>query len=321
MTSKTGSLVDHQVLVTGAGGYIGSALIPRLINEGAWVIGIDLRKPSKDFEKFSSSSFTFVEGEFAKLGQKLVTHSLRKTPVRSCVIHLAGISSVNQCNEHPYKAFLSNVALTVQALEFCRKQNIERFIFPSTGLVYGNKRMKPAKEDSQENPENIYAWTKLAAEKMVLAYSEKYNIKGFMGRISNIYGRFVKNGTIISDIVEQVHKRSAEVVIKDGNPVRDFIFVNDVVAALVSFISLKSDNETEVYNISSNSGTSILKLSETICELSGVPRQRVKSLKAIGGIASTLILDNTKLMKTGWRPKYSLDDGLRTMNVTSCGDE
>jgi len=311
-------LANHQVLVTGASGYIGSALIPRLIDEGARVIGIDLRKPSKDFENFAPSSFTFFEGEFGKVVQKLGTHLLKKAPVRSCMIHLGGMSSVNQCNEYPYRAFLSNVDLTCQALEFCRKRNIGRFIFPSTGLVYGNKALNPAKEDSQENPENIYAWTKLAAEKIILAYSERYKIKGLIGRISNVYGSYIKKDSIMGDIIKQVQRRSAEVVIEDGNPVRDFIFINDVVSALVSFINLKNDNKNDVYNISFNAGTSILKLAETMCELDGVPRQRVRSQKALDGIASTLILDNTKLMKTGWRPKYSLNNGLRIMDGTSC---
>lgn len=319
---KTGSLAMHDILVTGASGFIGKTLIPELINEGAKVIGVDLKNPNKECEKFPESSFTFFKGEFTKLEERLVKYVQENGSKISYVIHLAGMSNVNDCNDYPYRAFQSNVGLTVQVLEFCKKLGIGRLIFPSTGLVYGyNNERNPIKEDSKKKPENIYAWTKLSAEKMIQGYSENYGLKAVVGRISNVYGGFIKTNTVLGDIVKQVRNQDTEVVIEDGTPIRDFIFINDVVSALLSFITIESGNKYSIYNISCNKGTSILELAEAVCKINGVPKTAVKSRKPMSEIGSTLVLDNSKLMNTGWKSRYSLNDGLRIMKDNSWSDE
>lgn len=307
----------NHILVTGASGYIGEILIQELITSGAKVIGVDLEYPLETSKHVSKQSYFFLKGKFEELKGKLASHIKEKQIKISCVVHLAGKTNVQECHNNPYGAFQSNIELTVQVLEFCRETNIERFIFPSTSLVYDyNNSSVPHIEDSTKKPKTIYAWTKLSAENMIQAYSKNYGLKTVIGRISNIYGGSLKENTVLSEILKQAWSNKEKILVEDGNIIRDFVYVDDVVSAIIFFLDLKEKNKFSIFNISQNVGTSIFNLAKTACQINGLPISAVKSRIHMRDIHNVLILDNTKLKNTGWNPQYSLTDGLRILNNT-----
>ncbi|RJQ27352.1 NAD(P)-dependent oxidoreductase [Candidatus Parcubacteria bacterium] len=322
------SLIGQHVLVTGAGGYIGVPLIRILVENGARVLGVDIEKPRLVWEDIPSDLFTFMAVDMNTLSADLKGYTKSVGEEVLCMIHLAGLSNVDECNQNPLQAFSYNVGLTVKALDICREHGIERFIFPSTALIYGfQKDPTPVKEDFKENPENIYAASKLSAEKMILGYAKGYGINPIIGRLSNVYGvndcRLdhndanhpfpIKRNTILFDLLDQIHNRKDKIVLKDGSAIRDFIHIEDVVGALVMFVTMKNTSDQQVFNVSQSIGTSILKFAQTLCDINNISRDAITSLKPMYEKGPALVVDNSQLKAAGWRPVYSLEAGLRNV--------
>lgn len=322
-------LTGKLILITGVSGFIGSLLMPALIKRGAKVIGVDYRKPDKGCCGFINDEINFFDGGIHKLPDDLKSYLDKTGEKITCVIHLAGMSDIHACQEDPLKAFRSNVELTVETLEICRQFDIRRYIFPSTALIYGYQSdSSPIPEDAEKKPENIYAATKLAAENMISGYAKMYSINAIICRLSNVYGvghesyvhknlKFwfpIKRSTILFDVLVQIFNGSSRIVIKNGNPVRDFIFIEDVISAIISLVELNSLERCKVFNISRGIGTSIFEFAQKLCEINHKPRSIVVSEEPISIAGPSLVTDNSALKKTGWHPEYSLDEGLRLVS-------
>gem|GEM_PF-2102874 len=234
---------------------------------------------------------------------------------RCCaVVHLAGMSHAGACEKNPYGAFEANVSLTARLLDFCRGRMSARFIFPSTGLVYGMESDRPIAEEAPLYVRNIYTATKIAAENIVNGYAKSYGQESIIVRLSNIYGPAGNPDTILQIIIRQVAERANEVRFREGDSIRDFIFVDDVVAALKSVIRFTNNETAVTFNVSTGIGTSILAIAEKACGIAGVPRERIVVEERCVGRPSALVMDNRLLRdRTGWKPAYTLESGLTSI--------
>ena len=312
MISKTGSLFEYKILVTGASGFLGQQLVKTLLANRASVVGIDGNPPPSSYDKtIKNKSFRFVLGNFQDKADEALSQFVSLKKKKSAVFHMAGLAHTGECRKNPIKAFESNVLLTVQVLEFCIKNKINRFVFPSTGLVYSDQLGRPASEQDLPTAQNIYAATKLSAESMIQGYANCFELNCIIARLSNVYDWGVRSDTVISTILKQV-KYGRKIIVRSLAPIRDFIYIGDVVEGLIRLFVSKSKAGCYIVNLSTGIGSSIQELAEKACRIVSIPINIAQSKDKTNSSKSMLILDNSLLVKiTGWRPKYTLSEGLR----------
>ncbi len=312
MTLKIGSLSEHSMLVTGACGFLGSRLIQALLKKEALVVGVDFSKKTPEcFHKFTKNkSFRFIHGSFEKKSEEVSSILKAEKRGKTAVFHMAGLAHAGECEKDPVKAFESNVLLTFQVLEFCRQNKIEKFIFPSTGLVYGDHLKRKAVEKDFLSPQNIYTATKLSAEVLIRSYSKSYGFSCIIARLGNIYGPGSHSDTVVSTIINKV-RHAGKIIVHDLTPVRDFIYIDDVIEGFVRLLVSIESPECYIVNLSTGAGTSILNLAKVASQIASVPINEVQANSDSEPSNSTLILNNSLLSKiTGWKPRYTLSEGL-----------
>ena len=303
--------MNESIVITGATGYLGSYLIPVLIKNNYKIYGIDVNECN--IKSTHTENYVLINSDFNGAKQKLA-QLIKNNEKISTVIHCAGQSDANESNNNPVEAYKNNVNLTLEVLEYCRENEIHNFYFPSTGLVYGEYRhQKLLNEESEIRPSNFYAWTKYIAEQTIKSYCMNFKLNATIMRFNNIIGYHLKKGTILSDIYEQINDNKKNIIVKDGNPIRDFIHVEDAVSAFISLMKINKYSNFEIYNVSNGNGLSILELARMICAYKNLPPSMIFSQKSKNKNPLQLVLDNNKLKITGWLPKYSIEDCIKQL--------
>jgi nucleoside-diphosphate-sugar epimerase len=176
-------------------------------------------------------------------------------------------------------------------------------IYGSSAEVYGDRITTERFTDEPVVPRGLYAITKHACEKEVLKR------RGTVLRLGNIYGEGMSRYNVFSDILKQI-PGDGPVWVRDTHPMRDFIWINDVVAAFKAVINLKKDG---IFNAGSGRGTSIGELARQILELAGEGDRPVKS-KQSASSGSCIVLDISETKRQlGWTPSITLNKGLRML--------
>jgi len=323
MISKIGDLNEYKILVTGACGFLGSHLVKGLLDNRAFVVGIDdnPKFPEHLAEVIKDHSFRFIQGSFLQKSEEALAELQSENRSKTAIFHMAGMAQAGECEKNPEKAFESHVLLTFQVLEFCRQNKIGKFIFPSSGLVYGDYRRRPVTEETSPSPQNIYSASKLSAEALIMGYSKSFEILCIIVRLGNVYGPGGHEDTVVSTIINQI-RAGQKIVVRDFTPIRDFIYINDVIEGLIRLLSSSDKPECPIVNLSTGVGTSVFNLAMMASRLSPVSIGDVPANSDSEPPNSTLILDNNLLKKmTGWKPRYSVSEGLSlTLKVYNQND-
>jgi len=291
------------VLVTGSGGMIGTRLVPRLLSRGHRVVAASRQgiSPPPECETVVGN---LLDGNVRRLAIARLLHGNDR---RMAVIHLAALSDAAQARNDGSLAFATNTLLVQQLLADCADQDIRCLVMASTGLVYANRGMAPLTEDSPMLPGSIYGATKLAAEMMVGGYARELGLRGEILRFSNVYGPGSPETTVVGRVLGQL-RRGDRVSVESREPVRDFIYVDDVVDAIWGILEAEVEPGAYVTNVSSGIGTSVGALADlasasaaghapTACE-------KIQSKDA-------LVLSNRTLRaRIPWQQKFSLTDGI-----------
>jgi len=222
------------------------------------------------------------------------------------VIFLIGSSNHHVINTKPSMGIEYNVLPLKKILFYLQKRKIEKFICFSTILLYDVKRMKlPVDETQSINPYvNDYVFSKYLSEELVKFYSDK--IPSIIVRFSNIYG---PTRLIRPDLVPTLIQKALslnEVTVWNTKPVRDFLYIADAADAI---IKLLDTSYTGVVNLGTGKSVSVARIVDIIEELSG---KKIKNLdKPVSG-PMNFICDISLVKKlTGWKPRYSIEEGLR----------
>lgn len=300
-------LKEYKVLVTGALGVIGRRLTKRLQEAGAMVIGLDVSGASEVLEKDC-----LINGNMMDL--KVVDRALRQLSQiprpKAAVFHLAGMSDANQCEIDPTAAVEQNVVLTTNLLEACVKNKIRRIIYPSTAYVYGTSYDQPIEEGFALNPEGVYPLTKVLAEEAIKGYARFADLSCDIFRISNIYGPDSKKNTIFGTMLDQAKFKNS-VFLHNLQPVRDFIFIEDVIETFARSLLYGEEKGCAIFNLSTGNGTSVGELARTFCRLKDWPPEAVKCDNEAGK-KSVLVLSNQRLyQRLRWKPSIDIVEGIR----------
>ncbi|MEW6286336.1 MAG: NAD-dependent epimerase/dehydratase family protein [Chloroflexota bacterium] len=294
-------------LITGAAGFLGSSLANHLAREGHQVRGLD------DLSTGDPQALTpdvhFTRGDVSDR-PKLWT-LLQEVDV---VYHLAARVSVPESVLYPRDYNHVNVGGTVALMEAIRDVGVRRVVLASSGAVYGNQADQPLKETLTPNPRSPYAVSKLAAEYYVRTIGGLWGIETVSLRIFNAYGPGQhlppSHPPVVPHYLKQALRGGTLVAHGDGTQTRDFVFVDDVVSALVAAATAPNINGL-VINIGSGTETSIRGLIKTVLEVTGSKAEVIYNTQTSAGVSRMCADISLAKEKLGYRPSIKLEEGLR----------
>ncbi|NIM95254.1 MAG: NAD-dependent epimerase/dehydratase family protein [Anaerolineales bacterium] len=296
-------------LVTGAAGFLGSALANRLAREGHQVRGLD--DLSAGDPARLEPNVLFTRGDV--IDRPKLWTLLQDV---DCVYHLAARVSVSESVIYPREYNAVNVGGTVSVMEAMRDVGVKRVVLISSGAVYGDRSSQPLTEETPPDPASPYAVSKLAAEFYVRTIGALWGIETVVLRVFNAYGPGqplpATHPPVVPHFLRQTARSGTLVIHGKGDQTRDFVFIDDVVEAMVAGSTAPSIDR-QVINIGSGTETSIRNLAQQVIE-------------AVGGGAEWMYLEDQDpgpsrmcadiqlaRKKLGYQPRVSLQEGLGLM--------
>lgn len=262
------SIDFKKALVTGGAGFIGSHLVEALAAAGCEVAVLDnLSGGHLSNLESVQSRISFYENDIRQID------ALEQAAAGCDVIfHLAAVVAVQQTIDDPLDSTMVNDIGTLNVLEAARQTNGQRVVLASSCAVYGDDPRLPKVESMTPMPSSPYAVHKLSAEHYLRIYGELFGLKNASLRFFNVFGPRQDPSSpysgVISIFMSKAASQQAPVIYGDGRQTRDFVYVKDVVNALLQ--AAQSDQKTgDVYNIGSGSRITINRLWELIAALSG----------------------------------------------------
>lgn len=296
-----------QYLVTGGAGFIGCALANKLVAEGHEVRVIDnlsAGDPSR-----LDTRVLFTRGDVADI-PKLWT-LLQDV---ACVYHLAARVSVPESMKYPRDYNHVNVGGTVSVMEAMRDAGVQRVVLASSGAVYGPQDENPLVEDMTPEPDSPYAVSKFAAEAYVRTIGMLWGIETVALRIFNAYGPGqqlpASHAPVIPRFLKAALTRASLVVFGDGQQTRDFVYIDDVVNALVS-ASTAPAIDRQVINVGSGIETSVNDLIAAIGQAAGVELKAIFNAQQPGGVRHMCSSLQKARELLNYQPQTSLQEGLK----------
>ena len=301
-----------RVLVTGGAGFIGSHLVPRLLEKDYSVVVLDnlstgqLRNLPKESE---NRDFMFQRGDIRD--RVAVADAMCEV---DAVIHPAAIVGVQISVADPVQTHDINTTGTMNMLQEARRQDVRRFVLASSAAVYGDGNSLPLKEDYALRPLSPYGATKVAGESYCRCYTECYGLSNVILRFFNIYGpgseRNPYTGVITNFLSNIIHKKILT-VFGDGEQTRDFVNVEDVVKAAILALE-KEKLKGEVFNVCSGEPTSINQLVETLRKVTG-KQLKVRHDPERKGEIKHSYGDSKKAERVlGFRSRTTMEEGLES---------
>lgn len=303
-----------KVLVTGAGGFIGSHLTERLVSLGADV-KVFLRYNSRSDEgnikllpKEIKKKVQIFYGEIREL--ETIKEAMKGIKV---VFNLAALIGIPYSYEHPQEVVETNVVGTMNILIASRDEGIEKLVQTSTSEVYGSSIYVPIDEKHPLQPQSPYSASKISSDAISLSFYYSFGLPVSIIRPFNAYGPRQSARAVIPTIIMQILARD-KIVLGSTETKRDLTYVSDTVGGFIK-IAESQKAVGEVINIGSGCEISIGELANKIIKIVGkdvkimVDKKRIRPAKSE---VRRLWADNSKAAKIlNWKPKVSLDEGLR----------
>lgn len=307
------------VLVTGGAGYIGSACVKALCENGYKVVAFDNLSTGK--REYVDVRANFVEGDILSHAD---VEAVFESYAPEIMIHLAGLKSVREGEEQPERYYLHNVTGTENVLNAAASHGVEHILFSSTAVVYKPTLRGTYSEEDVTEPMNVYGMSKLAAENAINKLYEKkgipavtifryFNVAGDTGiqyveqKVENLLPVLLRHSHSGSEV--QVFGDDYET--RDGTCIRDYIHLADIVDAHMIAIAQRS---VGTFNLGTSEGTSVL---EMVAAFEKVFRMKVayEIKPRRQGDVAVLLADADKARKEiGWEPRRSLQDILSSLD-------
>ena len=286
-----------RIFVTGGAGFIGTHLCKKLSSIHKVTVYDNFSNSNK--ENFPIlKNLTLIVGDIldnSKLIDSMKNHDI--------VIHLAAKTDVIDSINNPENTFQTNVQGTQNIIDSCKSNNISKIIVTSSASVYQSSD-KSIDETNTTKPSSPYGQSKLSMEKITTESKMNYSIL----RLFNVYGTCQSSG-VIANFKKNISENVPITIFGDGEAIRDFIHIDDIVDAIILSIKSKSG----IYNIASGHGTSITDLAKLLIELFGKNSKIVYQPARKGEIIYS-VSDITKSQnELGFNPKIVLNDGLKTL--------
>jgi dTDP-glucose 4,6-dehydratase len=299
----------EKVLVTGGSGFIGSHLIPKLRDLGCDVYSLERYVTGR----YVLGSRRTIKTIFGDLCDLFAIRKIIREIQPDAVIHLAAISAVSYSYDHPNEVLETNFLGTVNLAESCLREvpHFKHFLFAGTSEEYGNQETFPIKENAELRPNSPYAVSKVAADKYLRYMHAAYDFPITILRNFNTYGRKDNTHFVVERTITQMLKENV-IRLGDPSPERDFLYIDDHVNSYLVCLG-NSKAIGEVFNFCTGHSVSIAQLVSLIKKLTNfrgeviwntVPKRPLDIAKLLGDYSKA-----EKLL--GWKPKYTLEEGLK----------
>ncbi|MCH7589323.1 MAG: SDR family NAD(P)-dependent oxidoreductase [Chloroflexi bacterium] len=307
------NLRGRKVLVTGAGGFIGSHLVEALVGEGASVRAF-VHYNSRNDPGMLSHLPGEVFDEIEVVAGDLRDQSAVNEVVNGCelVFHLGALISIPYSYRNPYEVAETNMMGTLNVLQACRNHDIGRLIHTSSSEVYGTAQKVPIDEDHPLQGQSPYSASKIGADKLAESFNRAYELPVVTLRPFNTYGPRQSDRAVIPTIITQALTQG-KIELGNLDAKRDFTFISDTVDGFIK-ASSQEGIDGEVFNIGSGEEIGIGSLAEKVVQMLEaeviiqVDPSRLRPERSEVGL---LEADSSKAQKAfGWKPEITLDDGL-----------
>ena len=307
---------DRVALVTGAGGFVGAWLTRALVARGARVVALlRSRKRESPFGALRlGGKVNVVCGDVGD--RPLMERILLGYEVKT-VFHLAAEAIVGVAQRSPLAAFESNVRGTWVLLEACRSTGVESIVVASSDMAYGHHDRLPYDENVALRPRFAYETSKACADLVAQSYARAYGLPVGISRCTNVYGGADFHWSrIVPGTVRSVLNRQRPIIRSDGTLTRDYVYVEDVVAAylrLAARLTLRPELHGMAFNFGTGIPVSVLELTRRIATIAGTPELE-PDVQGSGRPVAEIrrqYADSTKAFELlGWRAETNLNQGL-----------
>ncbi len=330
--------MEKYILVTGVAGFIGSAVVEKLLSKGKKVIGIDnlnsyydqkLKNDRlKNIEKISSNSNCNWKFEKIELEDSSKLKNIFKIYNPDIVINLAAQAGVRFSIDNPHSYIQSNLVGFGNILESCKEFRVKNLIYASSSSVYGgNTKMPFEEDDAVDHPKSLYAATKRSNELMAHSYSHLFDMPATGLRFFTVYGPWGRPDMAPMIFANAIFNRKPLKIYNFGKMLRDFTFIDDVVEAIVkccykpatvnehfNFTNPTTSNSFaphQIFNVGNSNPIELTKFIDLLEEFIGIKAIKVFENIQPGDVVATAA--NTEKLENwiNFRPKVSIEVGLK----------
>ena len=297
---------EKKALVTGGAGFIGSNIVYRLIKD-RWKVRVIDNLSSGYRRNIENLDLEFIEGDIRD--PKLCEQVCKNIDV---VFHLAACVGRQKSIDNPVLDSETNLIGTLNILQGMLKNDIQKIIYSSSAAIFGELVTSFIDETHPQNADSPYGVSKLAAEKMILAYGGIYDITAVCLRYFNIYGKnqmFDLYGNVIPIFAKRIYSRESITIYGDGEQTRDFVNVRDVVRA--NILAAERADKTAAYNLGSGSSITINKLARMMTDISGLDTPVEYAPVRPGDVLHCKANADKIKSELGFSPSISLEKGLQ----------
>lgn len=322
--------MGKKVLITGAGGYIGSITTKTFLEQGYEVIGIDnfstgFEKPLQFLRQQHPDKLRYYN---VNLKDNFSYIFLKEKDI-DAIIHFAALAVVDESMKFPQKYFENNVCGSINLLSSAANHGIKNIIFSSTCAVYGKPDKMPIDEENNLNPSNPYGESKLLTERIIRWYHELLNLNFIIFRYFNVCGAsddgtigysktpstlLVQNAVKGALGIEPFYLTYPKVGTPDGSPIRDYVNVVDLAEAHLKAVEyLVGGGKSEIINLGTGSGSSVLEIVNKVQQVTGVKFEPSQSTPRQGEYEITIASIEKAKKILEWTPKRTLSDSINTL--------
>lgn len=302
---------NSKILITGGAGFIGSNLADEVINDNEVVVVDDLSMgkienlPKSKHMHFYQKSITDYLFMFNLLTEWKFDY----------IFLLAAVASVPDTIQRPKETHEINQNANLEILEIIRsnKLDVKKILFPSSAAVYGNNPQLPKTENAVIDPLSPYAIDKFATERFVINYGRLYGLKTVVTRFFNVYGPKQNPESpysgVLSLIADATSTGNKFCVFGDGMQTRDFVYVGDVIRALLLLVTSEG-SDSEVFNVATGHEST---LNDVISIFEKITNRKINKEYYAGrvGDIKKSVADISKIQAIGFEPQWNLEDGLQ----------
>lgn len=320
-----------KIVITGAGGYIGSVATQLFLKRNFEVVAIDnfttgFKEPLQILQKeFGADKIRYYEAD--------ITGDLNpifdQEGMIDAVIHFSANCLVNESMSNPQKYFQNNVCGSQNLLTTILRYGIKNIVFSSTCAVYGEVQQIPVLENHPTNPTNPYGESKKIVEEIIKWYGKTLGLNYVILRYFNVCGassdgqigdskkpsvHLVQNVVRAALGIEDFSLTCSDVNTPDKTPIRDYVNVVDLAEAHIKAVDyLIKKGESEIINLGTGKGNSVLEIIDTVQKITGKKITIKKSNERKGEASKTIASINKAKEKLGWQPQKTLEDSIKSL--------
>jgi nucleoside-diphosphate-sugar epimerase len=301
--------MSRLVLVTGGGGFIGSNLVRGLLERGERVRVLDNFSTGNRANLVGLDDVEVVEGELRSYER---VHAA--TRGAELVFHLGALPSVPRSVQDPLTTSAVNVEGTLNVLLAARDEGVRRVVFASSSSVYGNSGELPRVETANPDPISPYGVAKLAAERYCVSFSRVYPLETIALRYFNVFGPNQdprsQYAAVVPRFITEVAAGRSVPIYGDGTQSRDFTYVANVVEATLLAADAR-DGSGAILNVATGRSVTVNELADAVGAVLGRPVEKEYREARPGDVSHSWADVGAAERVLGWRPRVTLEDGLR----------